>query len=133
MGQSWSGLAISKNAPPQLIPEITSGILKGGAITSDDLTNPLVACLTQLMDDMTSGLAYVVVHTSQNQMAKSAAGGTKLTPPFQGILTEKSKFLTFFEAASSTAPAESVDIFLQIILNEFSVKLSKFFPLLVSL
>lgn len=56
-----------RTPPPQLIPGRTQGILAEGTITSTDLTGPLAGMtLTQLMDDMMSGLAYVVVHTSQN-------------------------------------------------------------------
>ncbi len=56
-----------RTPPPQLIPGRTDGILAEGTITSSDLVGILQGMtINDLVDKITDGLAYVVVHTSQN-------------------------------------------------------------------
>lgn len=50
--------------PPVLIPGRTDGVLAEGTLTQDDLVGPLAgASLSDLLDDMAAGNAYVNVHT----------------------------------------------------------------------
>ncbi len=55
------------SAPPMLISGVSNGILAKGVITGENLTGPLAGMtLTDLVDQLQSGNAYVNVHTSQN-------------------------------------------------------------------
>ena len=52
--------------PPKLIPGKTNGVLAEGTITSASLAGPLEGkSITDLLNDIKSGKAYVNVHTSQ--------------------------------------------------------------------
>ncbi len=52
--------------PPKLIPGKTNGVLADGTITSASLTGPLAGkSITDLLNDIKTGKAYVNVHTSQ--------------------------------------------------------------------
>lgn len=56
-----------RNPPPQLIPGRFDGILAKGTITAENLVGIMAGMtINDLVNKMNSGLAYVVVHTSQH-------------------------------------------------------------------